>query len=112
MATNGNFMPQEQYNASQAAINSAGNAAGSNSDAPKDAEVGWFFVEQYYTTLSKSPEKLHVSIALLFARKQTNLVQLFYNKRSQFVSGIETEVANVFVGRQVSLAFWVETNFR
>ena len=29
-------------------------------DVPKD-EVGWFFVEQYYTTLSKSPEKLHVS---------------------------------------------------
>ena len=28
-------------------------------DVPKD-EVGWFFVEQYYTTLSKSPEKLHV----------------------------------------------------
>ena len=24
-------------------------------------EVGWFFVEQYYTTLSKNPEKLHVS---------------------------------------------------
>ena len=23
-------------------------------------EVGWYFVEQYYTTMSKSPEKLHV----------------------------------------------------
>lgn len=30
------------------------------SDVSKD-EVGWFFVEQYYTTLSKHPEKLHVS---------------------------------------------------
>lgn len=32
----------------------------SNSSVPKD-EVGWYFVEQYYTTLSKNPEKLHVS---------------------------------------------------
>ena len=29
------------------------------SEIPKD-EVGWYFVEQYYTTLSKSPERLHV----------------------------------------------------
>ncbi|KAI0180844.1 hypothetical protein GGR52DRAFT_7663 [Hypoxylon sp. FL1284] len=47
-------------------------------------EVAWFFVEQYYTTLSKNPEKLH----------------LFYGKRSQFVYGLEAEVANVSVGRQ------------
>ena len=31
---------------------------GSN-DVSKD-EVGWYFVEQYYTTLSRNPEKLHV----------------------------------------------------
>ena len=36
----------------------AGNEGGNN--ISKD-EVGWYFVEQYYTTLSKSPEKLHVS---------------------------------------------------
>lgn len=30
------------------------------SEIPKD-EVGWYFVEQYYTTLSKSPERLYVS---------------------------------------------------
>ena len=30
-----------------------------NVGVPKD-EVGWYFVEQYYTTLSRSPEKLHV----------------------------------------------------
>ena len=30
-----------------------------NASVPKD-EVGWYFVEQYYTTLSKTPEKLHV----------------------------------------------------
>ena len=44
----------------------AGNANSStttegNSSVPKD-EVGWYFVEQYYTTLSKNPEKLHVSL--------------------------------------------------
>ncbi|KAI9817840.1 MAG: hypothetical protein M1827_000959 [Pycnora praestabilis] len=50
---------------------------------PKD-EVGWYFVEQYYTTLSRSPEKLH----------------LFYNKRSQFVSGVEAEKVSVSVGQR------------
>jgi len=34
-------------------------SASSNSNLGKD-EVAWYFVEQYYTTLSKSPEKLHV----------------------------------------------------
>lgn len=32
----------------------------SAADIPKD-EVGWYFVEQYYTTLSKTSEKLYVS---------------------------------------------------
>ncbi|KAH6661372.1 hypothetical protein BKA67DRAFT_654491 [Truncatella angustata] len=54
-----------------------------NNNLGKD-EVAWFFVEQYYTTLSKTPEKLH----------------LFYSKRSQFVYGAEAEVADVSVGRQ------------
>jgi hypothetical protein len=31
----------------------------STSEIPKD-EVGWYFVEQYYTTLSKSPDRLYV----------------------------------------------------
>jgi len=89
MATNGNFAHQEQYKgsadtytANPASIDPANNSGASN-DLSKD-EVGWYFVEQYYTTLSKSPEKLH----------------LFYSKRSQFVSGVEAEVANVSVGRQ------------
>ncbi|KAF2643263.1 hypothetical protein P280DRAFT_515686 [Massarina eburnea CBS 473.64] len=50
---------------------------------PKD-EVGWYFVEQYYTTLSKTPDKLY----------------LFYNKRSQFVSGTEEDKVNVCVGQK------------
>ncbi|KAF7190125.1 putative G3BP-like protein [Pseudocercospora fuligena] len=52
-------------------------------DIPKD-EVGWYFVEQYYTNLSRSPEKLY----------------LFYNKRSQFVSGQETDKVAVCVGQR------------
>ena len=66
MATNGNFSQQDQYKnpaeqyptTSGATDTAAGNSSG-NSDLSKD-EIGWYFVEQYYTTLSKSPEKLHV----------------------------------------------------
>ena len=39
--------------------NNTSGAADGNSSVPKD-EVGWYFVEQYYTTLSRSPDKLHV----------------------------------------------------
>lgn len=31
-----------------------------HSDVPKH-EVGWYFVKQYYTNLSRSPDKWHVS---------------------------------------------------
>ncbi|KOS18712.1 putative G3BP-like protein [Escovopsis weberi] len=78
MATNGT----EQVTPSLPPSDTA--AAASSANLSKD-EVGWYFVEQYYTTLSKSPEKLH----------------LFYGKSSQFVYGLEAEVANVSVGRQV-----------
>ena len=69
MATNGNFAHQEQYKgsadqyATPATIDPA-DASGASNDLSKD-EVGWYFVEQYYTTLSKSPEKLHVGHVLL-----------------------------------------------
>jgi len=53
------------------------------SDIPK-AEVSWYFAEQYYTTMSRSPEKLH----------------LFYGKPSQFVSGQETDKVPVSVGQR------------
>ncbi|ESZ95137.1 hypothetical protein SBOR_4504 [Sclerotinia borealis F-4128] len=89
MATNGSFNQQDQYKTttteqypatSGATGSSSGGASGG--DLSKD-EVGWYFVEQYYTTLSKSPEKLH----------------LFYGKKSQFVSGLEGAQAPVSVGR-------------
>ncbi|EEP77049.1 predicted protein [Uncinocarpus reesii 1704] len=54
----------------------------SKSNVPKD-EVAWFFVEQYYTTLSRNPDKLH----------------LFYSRKSQFVSGDEAEKVSVAVGQ-------------
>ncbi|KAF2709682.1 hypothetical protein K504DRAFT_379784 [Pleomassaria siparia CBS 279.74] len=60
----------------------SGNGA-STSEIPKD-EVGWYFVEQYYTTLSKSPDRLY----------------LFYNKRSQYVSGTEEDKVNVCLGQK------------
>jgi hypothetical protein len=37
---------------------------GQSPEVPKD-EVGWYFVEQYYTTLNKTPDRLHVSIAMI-----------------------------------------------
>ncbi|KAF5976697.1 hypothetical protein FCOIX_6973 [Fusarium coicis] len=92
MASNGNFTQQDQYKepadqqptapTSSAADGSATAAASATNSHSKD-EVGWYFVEQFYTTLSKFPEKLH----------------LFYGKRSQFVCGREAEVAKVSVGR-------------
>ena len=61
----------------------ASSASGQQSDVPKD-QVGWYFVEQYYTALSRQPERLY----------------LFYNKRSQLVSGEETEKVDVCVGQR------------
>lgn len=59
MATNGNSVHQEQYGASTAPAEAT--SASSTSNNPSKDEVGWYFVEQYYTTLSKNPAKLHVS---------------------------------------------------
>lgn len=50
---------EDGSNSSTAGHNYAPGANDGNSKVPKD-EVGWYFVEQYYTTLSKSPERLHV----------------------------------------------------
>ncbi|KAI9749470.1 MAG: heat shock protein 90 [Chaenotheca gracillima] len=73
------------FGSQNANVPSNAGTAGSNqthAEVPKD-EVGWYFVEQYYTNLSRSPDKLH----------------LFYSKRSQFVSGLEAEKVQVSVGR-------------
>jgi hypothetical protein len=66
MATNGSFTQQDQYKSAPEQYTATSGAADANAenasgnDLSKD-EVGWYFVEQYYTTLSKAPEKLHVS---------------------------------------------------
>ncbi|KAL7921988.1 hypothetical protein ACQKWADRAFT_294109 [Trichoderma austrokoningii] len=83
MATNGSFTSQDQYKSAEQPAVSTADASAAGNNLSKD-EVGWYFVEQYYTNLSKFPEKLH----------------LFYGKQSQFVSGLEAQVANVSVGRQ------------
>lgn len=57
MATNGNVNFQEGH-VDQSASQQPSSTSSSN--IGKD-EVGWYFVEQFYTTLSRSPEKLHVS---------------------------------------------------
>lgn len=67
------------------AANTPATSASTQSEIPKD-EVGWYFVEQYYTTLSRTPDKLY----------------LYYNKRSQYVSGNETDKVQVCVGQRVS----------
>ncbi|KAH9825604.1 Nuclear transport factor 2 (NTF2) domain [Teratosphaeria destructans] len=82
-------LEQQQHNAYNAPASygqhapAAPAATAPQNEIPKD-EVGWYFVEQYYTTLSRSPEKLY----------------LFYNKRSQFVSGQETDKVAVCVGQR------------
>ncbi|KAJ4989824.1 NTF2 and RRM domain-containing protein [Stagonosporopsis vannaccii] len=81
--TNGNYAQgYDSYASSQQTASQPAQQAPA-SEIPKD-EVGWYFVEQYYTTLSKSPDRLY----------------LFYNKRSQFVSGVEEEKVNVCVGQK------------
>ncbi|KAF2271035.1 hypothetical protein CC78DRAFT_550008 [Lojkania enalia] len=94
---NGNYTPHGYDNYTATGANSASayeaaqppttsnqaNTSASTSEIPKD-EVGWYFVEQYYTTLSKNPERLY----------------LYYNKRSQFVSGEEEAKVQVCIGQK------------
>jgi len=61
MATNGN-LPHHTTSAADAAPEASPTPDQSN--LPKE-EVGWYFVEQYYTTLSKTPEKVHVRVVAL-----------------------------------------------
>ncbi|KAF2109155.1 hypothetical protein BDV96DRAFT_503105 [Lophiotrema nucula] len=71
------------FDGTQPPSSAQSNPGASTSEIPKD-EVGWYFVEQYYTTLSKTPEKLF----------------LFYNKRSQYVSGTEEDKVQVCIGQK------------
>lgn len=50
-------------------------SSNSAADIPKD-EVGWYFVEQYYTTLSRTPEKLFVCLPPFAGRVALTAVAL------------------------------------
>jgi hypothetical protein len=91
----------DSYNHAHTAVNSVSNFQPAQSSTPSNApsndqkngiskdEVGWYFVEQYYTNMSRSPDKLH----------------LFYSRRSQLVFGTEAESVPVAVGQKVLLLF-------
>lgn len=68
-AATGNF-GEESTSVSNTGNSSTTGASEGNASVPKD-EVGWYFVEQYYTTLSKTPEKLHVRISRSGRKSQT-----------------------------------------
>ncbi|KAJ5562387.1 hypothetical protein N7535_003160 [Penicillium sp. DV-2018c] len=99
LPVNGNYPAQhgypESYNHASATMNTAASFQPAQSSTPTTAtptdqqkneiskdEVGWYFVEQYYTTMSRNPDKLH----------------LFYSRRSQLVFGTEAESVPVSVG--------------
>ncbi|RMZ79992.1 hypothetical protein DV738_g2970, partial [Chaetothyriales sp. CBS 135597] len=67
---------------SHAPSGSQSTAASATVQKADATEIGWYFVEQYYTTLSKSPERIH----------------LFYNKKSQMVTGNQAEKVIPAVG--------------
>ncbi|KAL9075916.1 MAG: hypothetical protein Q9161_001310 [Pseudevernia consocians] len=86
-ASNGNTpvgVSGEDVATTTAPTSSEPTGAGEANKAPSKDEVGWYFVESYYTTLSKNPETLY----------------LYYNKQSQFVSGVETQKVDVSVGQR------------
>ncbi|KAK4239639.1 putative ntf2 and rrm domain-containing protein [Achaetomium macrosporum] len=83
MATNGNVNHHDQYAASAQTVESQTNAD-SSVDQLDPNVIGWYFVEQFYQTVSTAPSRLH----------------LYYGKNAQFVYGKEAEAVNVVVGRQ------------
>lgn len=69
-ASNGNTpagIPGEDAAATAAPTSSEPAGAGEASKAPSKDEVGWYFVESYYTTLSKNPETLYVRHCMVLA---------------------------------------------
>ena len=66
---NGNYGMQPSYSGGETAIHAGtsmpinghnGSSQSVRNDNMSKDEVGWVFVEQYYTTLSRNPERLHV----------------------------------------------------
>ncbi|RKF58241.1 hypothetical protein GcC1_184037 [Golovinomyces cichoracearum] len=88
MTTNGSFTHQEQFKPENELYAAVSNPTETKIESSvknnlnKD-EVGWYFVEQFYITMSREPNRLH----------------LFYGNNSQFVYGLEAQVSAVSVGR-------------
>ncbi|KAG8526755.1 uncharacterized protein KY384_008184 [Bacidia gigantensis] len=78
--------PSQSVEQNQAATTTTSSStAGGEEEKPLPKEmIGWYFVEQYYNTMSKEPSKLY----------------LYYTKKSQFVAGNEAEKVNVAVGQK------------
>ncbi|EWC43495.1 hypothetical protein DRE_07527 [Drechslerella stenobrocha 248] len=86
MATTTTNGPSEGFPATTATTSSGGNggAAAAQSSTNSPEEIAWYFVESYYTTLNRYPERLH----------------LFHQKKSSFVWGTEGDNVPVSQGRQ------------
>ena len=82
-----NFVNGVSANASVSRVQQGNPATPSaaQSDNHSPEEVGWYFVESYYNTMSKHPDRLY----------------LFFKERSQFTAGLEEEKVNVYVGQKV-----------
>lgn len=70
LPVNGMYHGPAAEDHSFAEVNRLGDAAGAVQSAsvqqPQDHskdEVAWYFAEKYYTTMSKNPEQLHVSLS-------------------------------------------------
>ena len=68
-ASNGNTqsgISGEDAAATAVPTTSESTGAGEVNKAPSKDEVGWYFVESYYTTLSKNPDTLYVRHLVLY----------------------------------------------
>jgi hypothetical protein len=61
------------------------NNASSQSQRVEPCEVGWLFVQEYYTILNRDPSRLHC----------------FYNKKSSMSHGLEGEQVKTHCGQTV-----------
>ncbi|KAI9591686.1 hypothetical protein BDF19DRAFT_454287 [Syncephalis fuscata] len=66
------------------APNAAATGTQSTSPTAEAYEIGWMFVQQYYTFLNKEPSRLHC----------------FYNKKSKMIHGHEGEPVNTYKGQK------------
>ena len=70
---NGNYHVQPNYHnpeayqqghavESQPPVQVSDQSHGTTATPPSSTEIGWYFVEQYYNTMSKDPGSLHVRL--------------------------------------------------